>query len=125
MSDLDARVCAPVPIALGDRSYDILIGRGLLDDRSSFEGLPNAACAVIVTNGTVAPLYAGRLRTALELRYGRVLAVELPDGEAHKEWPSLMAIFDALLAAGCDRRTVLFALGGGVIGDVAGFAAAS
>jgi len=113
-----------VRIDLGERSYDILIGRGLLDDRASFEGLPPTACAVIVTNVTVAPLYAQRLKSALGSRYPRVLVIELPDGEAHKDWTSLNAIFDALLGAGCDRKTLLFALGGGVIGDITGFAAA-
>src|SRR5204862_1291056 len=64
------------------------------------------------------------LRDALATRYARVLAVELPDGEAYKDWSSLNLIFDALLGHECDRKTVLFALGGGVIGDVTGFAAA-
>ena len=113
-----------VPIALGERSYDILIGRGLLDDPHSFAGLPSAASAVIVSNRTVAPLYAQRLAAALAPHYRRVLQVELPDGEAYKDWQALNAIFDALLGAGCDRKSVLFALGGGVVGDVAGFAAA-
>jgi 3-dehydroquinate synthase len=115
---------AAVTIALGDRSYDILIGPGLLDDPASFAGLPSAACAAIVTNRTVAPLYAKRLKTALSSRYSRVMVVELPDGEAHKDWSSLNLIFDALLGAACDRKTVIFALGGGVVGDVTGFAAA-
>lgn len=115
---------AAVTIALGDRSYDILIGAGLLDEPSSFAGLPGAACAAIVTCRSVAQLYAKRLKAALSRRYPRVLVVELPDGEAHKDWSSLNLIFDALLGAGCDRKTVVFALGGGVVGDVAGFAAA-
>ena len=113
-----------VPIALGERSYDILIGRGLLDDPRSFAGLPAATSALIVSNATVAPLYAQRLAAALAPHYRRVLQIELPDGEAHKDWQALNTIFDALLGAGCDRRSVLFALGGGVVGDVAGFAAA-
>jgi 3-dehydroquinate synthase len=115
---------AKVRIDLGERGYDILIGRGLLDEAASFEGLPPAACAVIVTNVTVASLYAQRLKSALGSRYPRVLVIELPDGEAHKDWTSLNAIFDALLGAGCDRKTLLFALGGGVVGDITGFAAA-
>jgi 3-dehydroquinate synthase len=114
-----------VPIDLGARSYEILIGRGLLDDSASFAGLPPAASAAIVTNATVAPLHLARLQAALAPHYRRVLVVELLDGEAHKDWNSLNAVFDALLAAGCDRRTILFALGGGVVGDIAGFAAAS
>jgi 3-dehydroquinate synthase len=114
-----------VPIALGERSYEILIGRGLLDDPTSFAGLPAAASAVIVSNTIVAPLYAQRLAAVLAPRFGRVLQIVLPDGEAHKDWNALNAIFDRLLAEGCDRKSVLFALGGGVTGDVAGFAAAT
>jgi 3-dehydroquinate synthase len=58
------------------------------------------------------------------MRHARVLQIDVPDGEAHKDWASLDAIFDALLAANCDRKTLLYALGGGVVGDITGFAAA-
>jgi 3-dehydroquinate synthase len=114
-----------VDIALGDRSYGILIGSALFDRDASYIGLPAAACAVIVTNDTVAPLYAQRLALALTPRYPVVHTVVLPDGEVYKNWESLNLIFDALLGHGCDRKTVLFALGGGVVGDMTGFAAAS
>ena len=114
-----------VAIALGDRSYDIHIGSGLLAQSESFAGLPKAQAAVIVTNDTVAPLYEAQLRTALTPHYKQIHTVVLPDGEAHKDWQTLNLIFDALLAKGCDRKTVLFALGGGVVGDMTGFAAAS
>ena len=80
---------------------------------------------MVVSNTTVAPLYAAQLAEALRQRYDKVLFVNLPDGEVHKDWPTLQLIFDALLENGCDRKTVLFALGGGVVGDMAGFAAAS
>jgi len=113
-----------VTIDLGDRSYPILIGDGLLSEPSAWMGLPRASTAVIVTNETVAPLYASPLRSALAPHYGNVLEVVLPDGEAYKDWPTLNQIFDALLAQACDRKTVLFALGGGVVGDMTGFAAA-
>ena len=113
-----------VPIALGERSYDILIGCGLLGEAESFAGLPKSAQAVIVANGEVAALYGPRLRHALAGTYGHIAEVELPDGEAHKDWASLDLIFDTMLAAGCDRKTTVYALGGGVVGDVAGFAAA-
>src|SRR5437763_1028439 len=113
-----------VRIALGDRSYDILIGAGLLAQPASWEGLPRAAAALVVTNSTVAPLYGRRLRAALAPHYRSVHEVVLPDGEEHKDWPTLNRVFDALLAHGCDRKTVLFALGGGVVGDMTGFAAA-
>lgn len=114
-----------VRISLGDRSYDILVGPGLLAQPAAWQGLPKAAAALIVTNTTVAPLYAERLRAALAPHYRSVFEVVLPDGEGHKDWPTLNLVFDALLAHGCDRKTVLFALGGGVVGDMAGFAAAS
>ena len=114
-----------VRIALGDRSYDIHIGAGLLGASASWDGLPPAAAALIVTNTTVAPLYVEPLRAALATRYRSVFGVVLPDGEGYKDWSTLNLIFDALLSHGCDRRTVLFALGGGVVGDMAGFAAAS
>ncbi|HEV6966621.1 3-dehydroquinate synthase [Roseateles sp.] len=107
-----------------DRAYDIRIGSGLLDESASWQGLPKAAAAVIVSNETVAPLYAERLRERLRSVYARVDIVVLPDGEAHKEWASLNRIFDHLLGQALDRKTVLFALGGGVIGDMTGFAAA-
>ena len=113
-----------VPIALGDRSYDIVIGSGLFGDAAAWQGLPRAAMALIVSNATVAGLYAGALREALAPHYPRILTLELPDGEAHKDWNSLNLIFERLLSQGCDRKTVLFALGGGVVGDMAGFAAA-
>ncbi len=113
-----------VPIDLGERSYPILIGTGLLDEPATWAGLPRAATAMVVTNAVVAPLYLQRLRSALAPHYPRVLDVVLPDGEAHKDWPTLNQIFDVLLANACDRKTVLFALGGGVIGDMTGFAAA-
>ena len=113
-----------VPIDLGDRSYDILIGAGLLDDPASYEGLPTSGHALIVTNETVAPLYLASLEQGLKRRHRQVHTVVLPDGEAHKNWATLQRIFDGLLAAGCDRKTVLYALGGGVVGDMTGFAAA-
>jgi 3-dehydroquinate synthase len=113
-----------VRIDLGERSYDIVIGRGLLGRPATWEGLPKAASAVIVSNTTVEPLFAQQLETALAPHYSRVLRVVLPDGEAHKHWGTLNLVFDHLLQAGCDRKTVLFALGGGVVGDITGFAAA-
>lgn len=112
-----------VPIELGDRSYDIHIGQGLL--RSPvFQSLPSGQKAVIVSNETVAPLYVEVLRAALQQRYARVDVIALPDGEAYKNWETLNLIFDALLSSECDRKTMLFALGGGVVGDMTGFAAA-
>ena len=114
-----------VHIDLGDRSYPILIAPALLDDLATFATVPAGDTALIVTNVTVGPLYAQRLQTSLQRRYKTVHVLTLPDGEAHKNWETLNKIFDALLAQACDRKTVLFALGGGVVGDMTGFAAAS
>ncbi|HYW56301.1 MAG TPA: 3-dehydroquinate synthase [Polaromonas sp.] len=111
-------------ISLGDRSYPISIGSGLLANPATFDGLASAHTALIVSNLTVAPLYAALLQESLKKHYQRVLLVNLPDGEVHKDWLNLQLIFDALLENGCDRKTVLFALGGGVVGDMTGFAAA-
>ncbi|MDQ6680071.1 MAG: 3-dehydroquinate synthase [Pseudomonadota bacterium] len=113
-----------VVVELGSRSYAILIGSGGLDRPESYAGLPSGGDCAIVCNATVAPLYAGRLHKALAGRYRSIHEIVLPDGEAHKDWPTLQKIFDTLLAAKCDRETTIFALGGGVTGDTAGFAAA-
>ena len=113
-----------VHIDLGERSYPIVIGPGLLDAPATWASLPKASTAVVITNTTVAPLFAQRLAAALAPRFGKVLQIVLPDGEDHKTWQSLNLIFDALLAQACDRKTILFALGGGVVGDMTGFAAA-
>ena len=113
-----------VHIDLGERSYPIVIASDLLGAAETFAACPAAAQAVIVTNTTVQPLYAAQLQAALASKYSQVHTVVLPDGEAHKDWQTLNQIFDGLLAHGCDRKTVLFALGGGVVGDMTGFAAA-
>jgi 3-dehydroquinate synthase len=114
-----------VPVVTPDKRYDILIGTGLLADPASWAGLPKAAHAVIVSNPTVDGHYGAALETALASRFPRVSRVLLPDGEQHKDWQNLNQVFDHLLGQGCDRKTVLFALGGGVVGDMTGFAAAS
>ena len=116
---------AQVDISLADRSYRILIGPGLLNSASTWQNIPTGHTALIVSNVTVAPLYAAQLQQALSTRFTRVLLLNLPDGEAHKDWSTLQLIFDELLQHACDRKTVLFALGGGVVGDMTGFAAAS
>ena len=113
-----------VHIDLGERSYDIAIGAGLLGSETAWQGLPKAGAALIVTNDTVAPLYLARLQQSLAPHYPVIHVCSLPDGESYKTWDSLNAIFDVLLGKACDRKTVLFALGGGVIGDITGFAAA-
>ncbi len=120
-----ATVTETVHIDLCDRSYPIVIAGGALALADTFAQCPMASQALIVSNKTVAPLYAKQLRSALVTRYSQVHVLELPDGEVHKHWETLQTIFDALLKNGADRKTVLFALGGGVVGDMTGFAAAS
>ena len=116
---------ARVSINLDQRSYPIVIGSGLLGDSATYADVPMAAAALIVSNATVYPLYGARLQAALAGRYRHVHVLVLPDGEEHKNWQTLNLIFDALMHHRCDRNTVLFALGGGVVGDMTGFAAAS
>ena len=111
-------------VDLGDRSYPIHIGPGLLDRAELV--VPHLAQkrAMVVTNTTIAPLYLARLTAALEGAGVAVAHVVLPDGEAYKNWETLNLVFDALLAGRAERKTTLIALGGGVIGDMTGFAAA-
>lgn len=111
-------------VALGERSYPIRIGCGILSDPSLLAPHIGRKSAVVVTNDTVAPLYLEVLRSTLKRAGISTLPVILPDGEAFKTWQTLNTIFDALLGAHCERSTTLIALGGGVIGDMGGFAAA-
>jgi 3-dehydroquinate synthase len=112
-------------VALGDRSYPILIGGELLPRVDLILPFLASTRVALVSNTTVAPLYFDRVAAALEKVGAGVTAIILPDGEAHKNWESLNLIHDAMLAARCDRGTSVLALGGGVIGDLAGFAAAT
>ena len=113
-----------VTIELAERSYQILIGCGLLDEASAMSCASATSEALIVTNTTVAPLYAERLQRVLAGHHARVRTIALPDGEVYKDWATLNLIFDELLREAFDRKTVLYALGGGVVGDMTGFAAA-
>ncbi|HNZ89860.1 MAG TPA: hypothetical protein PKM82_01440, partial [Acidovorax sp.] len=96
-----ASISFPVPgaqtvaIDLAERSYPIAIGTGLLGAPATYTALPQAAAALIVTNTTVAPLYADALRATLAPKYAQVHLVVLPDGEEHKNWQTLNLIFDA------------------------------
>jgi 3-dehydroquinate synthase len=111
-------------VELGERSYPIHVGAGILDDSSLFAANLRAGRAAIVTNTVVAPLYLERLRRALAVAEVDSVEIVIPDGEQAKDWRTLDMVFDALLAARCDRQTPIIALGGGVVGDLAGFAAA-
>ena len=112
-------------VELGDRSYPIHIGADLMAAAELFAPHVRGRRAALVTNETVAPIYAARMEATLEAAGARCLRIVLPDGEAYKDWLTLNRIFDALLGAAADRRTVIVALGGGVVGDLAGFAAAT
>ncbi|MDP1977738.1 bifunctional shikimate kinase/3-dehydroquinate synthase AroKB [Undibacterium sp.] len=112
-------------VDLGERSYPIAIGTSLLSDSQFLQSKIKGKKTVIVTNTVVAPLYLAALEAALRAAGKEVLSVVLPDGEEQKNWTSLMLIFDALLEHKCDRKITLLALGGGVIGDMTGFAASA
>lgn len=109
-------------VDLGERSYPIYIGEGLLDQPELLVSHVAGKQVCIVTDDTVAPLYLERVKRLLAGH--EVISVVLPTGEAFKTWTTLQQVFDALLTHRHDRRTTLIALGGGVIGDMAGFAAA-
>nr|Q47JK6.1 RecName: Full=3-dehydroquinate synthase; Short=DHQS [Dechloromonas aromatica RCB] len=111
-------------VALGERSYPIHIGTDVLSRPELILPFLSQKRVVVVTNTSVAPLYLDELRSGLEKCGIETLPVVLPDGEQYKTWETLNLIFDALLAARCERNTTLIALGGGVIGDMGGFAAA-
>ncbi|QHP82065.1 3-dehydroquinate synthase [Pectobacterium carotovorum] len=114
-----------ITVTLGERSYPITIAAGLFDDSASFMPLKAGEQAMLVTNQTLAPLYLDRVRGVLENSGVHVDQVILPDGEQHKSLAVLDQVFTALLAKPHGRDTTIVALGGGVIGDLAGFAAAS
>jgi 3-dehydroquinate synthase len=109
----------------GERSYPIHIGEGILSQADLFlEHLPQKRVA-IVSNTTIAPLYMETLRGALGDHGVVSVPIVLPDGEEYKNWQTLNLIYDALLAHRCERATSIVALGGGVVGDLTGFAAAT
>ena len=110
-------------VALGARSYPIHIGAGILGQPSLYAPYVRGVAAV-VSNTVVAPLYLQEVRAALEAAGARVVPVIVEEGEQAKRWEVLEQVFDSLLAARCGRDSVLVALGGGVVGDLAGFAAA-
>lgn len=114
-----------ITIDLAERSYPIHIGAGLLAlPDLLLPYLPHRRAA-IVTNTTVAPLYLDALRTTLQQHGVETIPVILPDGEQYKNAETLGLIYDALLSHRCERNTPLIALGGGVIGDMTGYAAAT
>src|SRR5690554_7696583 len=116
-----SKVLRELEVDLGERSYPIVIGQGLL---GSYDLTPWVVGnqVMIVTNETVAPLYLEKARACCP--GNAVDVVTLPDGEKYKDWQTLNLIFDGLLENRRTRKTTIAALGGGVVGDMAGFAAA-
>ena len=112
-------------VELADRSYPIHIGRNLISDASLILPYLKHKHVAIVTNTTVAPLYLEQLSQSLQAAGVTVIAIILPDGEAYKNSTTLNTIYDTLLQNRCERSTTLIALGGGVIGDLTGYAAAT
>lgn len=122
----DPALTTTIQVALGDRAYPIHLGEGVLDL------LPEvlASCKVrgavgLVTDSNVGPLYAGRVRGLIEGAGRRCILHQMPAGEVHKRLEVVEAICGAFLEGGLDRSSTVIALGGGVVGDVAGFAAAA
>jgi 3-dehydroquinate synthase len=115
---------ATVNVSLGDRSYPIWIGEGLLGEGSLWRSVVAGRQVAVVTNDTVGPLYAERLLATLRQEGLEPILITLPDGEAHKTMAVLGTVFDAMMAHRMERGATVVALGGGVVGDMAGFAAA-
>jgi len=112
-------------VELANRSYPIYIGRSLISNVDLILPHLKRKHVAIVTNTTVAPLYLETLSNALQAASVTVIPIILPDGEAYKNSETLNLIYDALLQNRCERSTTLIALGGGVIGDLTGYAAAT
>ena len=114
-----------VHVNLADRPYPIHIGPELIGNTAMLAPFVNGTMVVIVTNETIAPLYLAKVRESLHALGKKVIEIVLRDGEAYKTAASLDQIYSAMLSAKCDRKTTVIALGGGVVGDVAGYAAAT
>jgi 3-dehydroquinate synthase len=115
-----------VRVALGERAYNIVIGSGILDRLGEFcREAQLKGAAAIITNPVVAALYLAPVKTSLESAGYRVTVVEIGDGEEYKNAVTLNQVYDALISSGHDRGSFVVALGGGVVGDLAGFAAAT
>jgi 3-dehydroquinate synthase len=115
-----------VDVKLGKRTYIIRIGSGILDHIGEHLKLLNLGTRMaVITNSVVRPLYGERVRTALERSGFQVRLVEIPDGEVHKSLATVSRLYDDLVDLQLDRTSTVLALGGGVVGDVAGFVAAT
>jgi 3-dehydroquinate synthase len=111
-------------VDLGDRSYPVHIGAGLLVRSELISKLLPQKRVAVITNTTIEALYLASLIAALDEQGIHSVPIVIPDGEAYKSWQTLNTIFDRLIESRCERATTIIALGGGVVGDIAGFAAA-
>ncbi|MCP5091976.1 MAG: 3-dehydroquinate synthase [Gammaproteobacteria bacterium] len=111
-----------ISVDLGERSYPIIIGRNLLNGGFDLAAHVRGSDCLVVSNETVAPLYLEALLASLAGR--KVTSINLPDGESFKTMATMQTILDELVTTGANRDTTVIALGGGVVGDIAGFAAA-
>lgn len=121
---LHDRQCDIVRVEFLEGGYNISIGNKIFSPMASGLLFPKGTSAFVVTNEIVGPIYASAFENVLKDFYSKIKILTLPDGEKYKTWDTINIIFDTLLRNECDRKTVLFALGGGVIGDMTGFAAA-
>src|SRR5450756_285922 len=122
---VDRKIMQTLTVGLGERSYPIHIGSGLLDQAELLQAHVPRKRVAIVSNTTVAPLYLEKLQHTLQYIGISSVTIILPDGEEYKNSDTLNLIYDALLTNRCERTTPLIALGGGVIGDMTGYAAAT
>jgi 3-dehydroquinate synthase len=115
-----------IPVSLSQNPYDVVVGRDLLDQCGDLirEVSPATRCA-IVTDSNVGPLYADRVAEALDIASFHTTTITVPAGESSKSLGEMERVCDGMIAAGLDRGALLIALGGGVVGDLAGYAAAS
>ena len=118
-------ILANISTKSGQHSYPIYVGSNILKEHHLILPHITQKKVAIVTNTTVAPLYLNGLKDTLEKNGVNSIPIILPDGEEYKNWRTLNQIFDSLLINQCERNTTIIALGGGVIGDIAGFAAAT
>ncbi|MCB1984536.1 MAG: 3-dehydroquinate synthase [Burkholderiales bacterium] len=123
--DLMRTITVDFSLSSEAKSYPIHIGNGILNQIELITSCLKQKRVAIVSNTTIAPLYLDKLRSALEKNGVQSIPIILPDGEAYKNWETLNLIFDALLQNHCERTTTILALGGGVVGDLTGFAAAT
>jgi len=112
-------------VALGERSYPIHVGDGLVQRAGELLSPLASRRAIIVTNPVIAQHHLSRLQSGLSVAGLASEVIVVPDGEAHKDWTTLYAVHTRLLEMKAERSTLLIALGGGVVGDLAGFAAAT